>query len=496
MEPEDGKECDSADSTPTLATGEPGPTLRRQWCMSTIAQPVPVPTPMLDAADASAGEYRLRFFNFNMANATSFPNVEDLQGPGGRGKFDDTFTEPFVDGGAVDLAFSTLVETRLPVSDWLREYLALKRTPLDKAISQNACKEGTRSSDAQVVFGWMESLAANYNGNLKSILAFSSKKFALDESSRLFGRLIETTVAGLAIPNPKKAFMGRTVTEHTQGIRFIFTGAHFPISEIAAALESDTPLQGAKVALAKTLKRILHKANKRKLIDAKTVLFVQGDFNSRTVLKKNQAWDVLLELLHDQTMQAAMQEGLSVPRGQWYEIVGQDQVQNLPITYKFHEAVGRAFKKPHEDGNGNHLSPSFTIGDILEAVPIDRGKCEGAGVYRKTLFGINGNQLRSWGVCFKETDFRPFRFPACADRVAYWAPDGIAAHMFWSLPKGGYEVNHFQGGSDHRPVSLDAILRITSLDRGAPPEDGSSSPNKVNPQLLELMHLNSTEDSD
>mmetsp|Transcript_119413 Transcript_119413/g.338616 ORF Transcript_119413/g.338616 Transcript_119413/m.338616 type:complete len:123 (+) Transcript_119413:3-371(+) len=116
--------------------------------------------------------------------------------------------------------------------------------------------------------------------------------------------------------------------------------------------------------------------------------------------------------------------------------------------------------------------------------------------YRSTLHGVQSKQLKSWGVHFKESEFRPFRFPACADRIAYWAPDSLAAHMSWSLPRGGYEINHLQAGSDHRPISLEAVLRIAPVDGSPPPEAGSSCP-RVHPSLLAMVRVsNEHDDSD
>ena len=63
-------------------------------------------------------------------------------------------------------------------------------------------------------------------------------------------------------------------------------------------------------------------------------------------------------------------------------------------------------------------------------------------------------------IAFNKKDFRAFRFPSCADRIVYWAPDTLAGRISWELPRGGYEVNHAQLGSDHRSVSLEAVLRV------------------------------------
>lgn len=87
-------------------------------------------------------------------------------------------------------------------------------------------------------------------------------------------------------------------------------------------------------------------------------------------------------------------------------------------------------------------------------------------LYRRTMSQVHPILLQDWGLQFKESNFRAFRFPACADRVIYWAPLALAPRMTWELPRGGYEVNHLQAGSDHRPVSVEAILRIAPMVEG------------------------------
>ena len=72
----------------------------------------------------------------------------------------------------------------------------------------------------------------------------------------------------------------------------------------------------------------------------------------------------------------------------------------------------------------------------------------------RTLLSL-GDWLDHWALAFKAQDFKAFRFPAAADRVIYWASDELHDHLSVELPRQGYEVNHQQLGSDHRPVSLE-----------------------------------------
>merc|ERR1719188_518395 len=134
-------------------------------------------------------------------------------------------------------------------------------------------------------------MAGAYNGNLKSFLAFAGSRFEEDANGLLFGRLTEARVAGVPVPNPKKAFVGRSIVERpgegTGGVRFCFLGVHFPVAKLAAALEDCAidQLHGAKVALARSLRKVLRKAGRSGVADKRTILFVQGDLNSRTVLR-------------------------------------------------------------------------------------------------------------------------------------------------------------------------------------------------------------------
>lgn len=477
---------------------------------SETAPPKPTATP----AGTDGFVYRMRFFNFNMANSSGYTSVADLQGPGGRGHFLDALREPLADGRGVDIAFATLVETRLNMSEWVQEYMAqYKDSHLDCVLSQNARREGAQNTRSRVR-SWMEGIAASYNGNLKSMLAFCSGSFKEDRSGGIFGRLTEARLAGLPVPNPKKAFMGRSIVSvNGEGIRLCFVGAHFPLAKLAAALEDPTadPLEGAKVALARTLRKVLRKASRRGLTDDRTAIFVQGDLNSRTVLRGTEVRDVLLELMRDDAIQAAIQHELALPPGRWREVPEHETAYDLPVTYKFLENVECSKQgAPVKGGPGGAL----TIGDVvatsrrerrsisLQDFSRARPKLEtattsntfavpmpsAAELYKRTLTNLGDDQLNRWGVVFKKNDFRAFRFPACADRVIYWAPDELADRMTWELPRGGYEVNHQQLGSDHRPVALEAVLHVAR-------EPVRESPRLFSDQSVERLAI-SLEDSD
>ncbi|CAE7351396.1 not2 [Symbiodinium pilosum] len=461
---------------------------------------------------------------------------------GGRGAFSDALSEALADGRSLDVSFATFVETRLNFTNWVTKYMSGDQKPrLDSLLTQSARREGSLSS-RNVVRSFVEGLAASYNGNLKSMLAFCSDEFTEDKTGGLFGRLTEKQVGGVPVPNPKKAFIGRSLVLPSgtgEGIRLCFVSCHFPITQIAAALEDplQDPLEAAKIALAKTLRKVLRKAHQRNVTDERTIIFVQGDINSRTVLREGEVNDVLLELLEDESLQSAIQQQLDdLPAGRWREAVSHDSVHDLPVTYKFNN------KKVCQTGNSWVLGKNCTIekstmtmtelqqvlhadarsippkarmsqaweagmtlddqrilvegqltladawlaasyiGDVMSKASAPKmpeksvqkqdsqyvkttsttsSKRFEGGLYKRTLATLGQEWLDNWGVAFKQKDFRSFRFPSCADRVIYWASDALYDRLSWELPRGGYEINHSQLGSDHRPVSLELILRVS-----------------------------------
>lgn len=425
--------------------------------------------------DPPPKEYRIRFYNYNMANSSHFQSLSSLQAPGGRGAFLDAFEAPMADGRPPDAMFATLVETRLDLSEWVDDYLSKNRdSRLDSVLSQNAREEGRHHTQSRVR-SFMEGLAAIYNGNLMSMLSFSSKEFTPDRDGDVFGRLTEASIGGMPVPNPKKAFMGRSLVSETTGLRLCFLGAHFPMAKLASALDAGSEqLETAKTVFAQTLRRVLRKASKRALTDERSLIFLQGDINSRTVLSGGKVNDVLLEFLEDDELQESIQQELAMEPGRWRELVPIENVYDLPVTYKFKADVQCRKKSLHGSPGRNAL----TIGDVMKSGSrifqsespyrsemTDSGlslRQEPDNVYKRTLDNIGAERLSSWGVAFKKHDFKSYRFPACADRIIYWCSDALAEQLELEILRGGYEVNHGQLGSDHRPVSLELILRIKS----------------------------------
>lgn len=489
---------------------------------------------------AHAMELRIRFFNYNMGNNGRFASPQDLPGPlsAPGSAFEQQLREPFADGRPVDMVFIALAETRVAFTDWCKSYRRPQQGGhLDVLLPINAARESGRRAD-WALRSIVEEIGKAYNGNLKTLLAYSSHTFVQEQENwHIFGRLPEAKVFGTAIPNPKKSFAGATVhARHSgTGLRLTFVGAHFPVEKIGLMFDSmpgAEVLRCAKVAMAKVLRKILRRAGRQGLLDPESLLVLQGDLNSRTLLLEDpdggppRVADLLQELLRDEQMQAAIQHGLSLPPGRWREIV-ECEAAALPVTYKYTEEVGYGFwpaevaaegaaaaggsasepsprgrrasqaaSAAHKmaaavDRRGSCLGETLTLGGVVSAAGVseaaDAPPAVGAtstqrktavaaqatsadhDLYKRTLQAIPPELLMEWGLCFKKDAFRPFRFPASADRVVYWAPIGLDARVCWKLPRQGYEVHHKQDGSDHRPVGLEALLQLlpaSALDPG------------------------------
>jgi hypothetical protein len=241
------------------------------------------------------------------------------------------------------------------------------------------------------------------------------------------------------------------------------------------------------------------------------MLVLQGDLNSRTVLEQGnssggdddqplEARDILSEVLSDIELQDAIQNRLPVTPGRWQEVGAVAGTSALPVTYKYNEEVGDAFRRTSsaeaqaagytgENGGVGVPTSSLTIGDIMAVSSLAADGCGPGpkmrslsefigpsaslpsspkaysftttpkGSYKQALDSVPETQLRAWNIQFKRGDFQPFRFPAATERVLYWAPNELLKRVRW-LSHGGYDVNHTQGGSDHRPVILEATLEV------------------------------------
>ena len=78
---------------------------------------------------------------------------------------------------------------------------------------------------------------------------------------------------------------------------------------MAAALDQMGGLEMAKVIMARTLRKVLRNAFRRGLVAENSLLVLQGDLNSRTVLGKGQVKDILQEAMLDPQIQAMAMGG-------------------------------------------------------------------------------------------------------------------------------------------------------------------------------------------
>eukprot|EP00435_Cladocopium_sp_Y103_P059573 s857_g21.t1 len=204
-------------------------------------------------------------------------------------------------------------------------------------------------------------------------------------------------------------------------------------------------LEAAKRVWAGLLRSVLRSAAKQLRVDRETVLFLQGDLNSRTLLE-GRGKDLLLEVLKDLPLQRAIQRaldrGLDLPSGKWYEAAFPDAERGallLPVTYKF---------------KTNSQTSPLRIGDVMEEAGKARLFPNSVGSETHSPRSL-GPIFACWGLAFRKSSFRPFRFPACADRMIFWAPDVLAARLSWEA-NGGYKV------------WMDLLLRV------APPTETSA----------------------
>ncbi|CAE7390313.1 unnamed protein product, partial [Symbiodinium necroappetens] len=281
-----------------------------------------------DSADSSTDEapvelrfheptaVRMRFFNFNMANIAALdPFV---------GMFAQFLEQPFSDGAPVDLAFVALTEARFKMRGFVEEQLeAWHRKPpasgLDTLVHRDALRKKTTS--IYNPFSWCrKKLVQRVVGNVKTVLGFRQELFQVEQG--------ETRLDGAFTLNPEKALLGSSIVRRGDGLRLCFFGTHFPMRRLqmvlTSSLEASEKLMAAKIEYARVLREVLCKVMAWELTKQNTVIFVQGDLNSRTVFDDHesggsQAKDVLLEVLNDASLMAAISSDLRLPHGRWHE---------------------------------------------------------------------------------------------------------------------------------------------------------------------------------
>ncbi|CAJ1403884.1 unnamed protein product, partial [Effrenium voratum] len=108
---------------------------------------------------------------------------------------------------------------------------ALEALGLASSAAESAQRQGR-------VQGLLEDIAARHNGDMQTLLIFD--RLFREDSEGCFGFLTDVTVAGMRVPNPKKAFLGRSLAA-PGGLRFGLVGAHFPITQLADILDCKDP---------------------------------------------------------------------------------------------------------------------------------------------------------------------------------------------------------------------------------------------------------------
>eukprot|EP00913_Durusdinium_trenchii_P003428 g3175.t1 len=259
-----------------------------------------------------------------------------------------------------------------------------------------------------------------------------------------------------------EAFLGTSIVRE-DGLRLCFFGTHFPMQRLQSVLVSNKidgseKLMAAKIEYARVLREVLCRAAAWDF-GHNTVIFVQGDLNSRTVFDfhevGSQAKDVLLEVLKDTALMAAMTSDLNLPKGRWHEVVPFSGVNEMPVTYKVDPKVC--------------VQRQITVGDILNRV---HDPAQPPPSAKRTLTSVHRNEFgMEWGLKKDPAKVKASHFPAFTERVIYWAPDALSSQMSWALPHGGYEtLGHIDGsrffgsftiGRDPRgEVEVGFILKI------------------------------------
>lgn len=404
---------------------------------------------------------RLRFFNFNMANMAALDPFVGMLG--------QFLSKPFADASKVDVTFVALTEARFKMRDFVKDQLGTWRhnmpeSGMDTLLHRDALKKNPTATWNP--FTWCRKKVVQHCvGNVKTVLGFRKEAFKKEErDDQLFGTFTF---------NPEKAFLGTSIVRD-DGLRLCFFGTHFPMQRLQSVLVSNKindseKLMAAKIEYARVLREVLCRAAAWNF-SHNTVIFVQGDLNSRTVFDHHeigsQAKDVLLEVLKDTALMAAMTSDLQLPKGRWHEVVPFNGVNEMPVTYKVDPKMC--------------IQRQVTVGDILNRVHDPAQPPPGA---KRTLTSVHRNEFgNEWGLKKDPAKVKASHFPAFTERVIYWAPDALSSQMSWALPHGGYETLGHIDGSDHRPVTLEALM-VLGPQHSLPP-----MPSREDPEVKELAN--------
>eukprot|EP00440_Ansanella_granifera_P047990 gb/GFBE01051985.1/.p1 GENE.gb/GFBE01051985.1/~~gb/GFBE01051985.1/.p1 ORF type:complete len:486 (+),score=99.75 gb/GFBE01051985.1/:1-1458(+) len=408
---------------------------------------------------------RLRFFNFNMANIAALDPFT--------GMFGEFLAKPFADGAPVDIAFVALTEARFKMRGFVQQQLdrwkhRLPLSGLDALVHRDALRKRP-VRNYNIFSKCRKKVVQHCVGNVKTVLGFSQGRFVKEER--------DEQLQGAFTLNPEKAFIGTSIVRKQDGLRLCFFGTHFPMQKLQAVLlsknDENDRLMAAKIEYARVLREVLCQVSSWELGNDQTVVFVQGDLNSRTVFDfheiGSQAKDVLLEVLSDAALMAAIAHDLPLPPGRWREVVHFNGVNEMPVTYKVDPRM--------------RIGNVVTVGDILNRIHDPAQPPPQPRNPSRQLTSVARKEFsQGWGLKNDPAKVKPSHFPAFTERVIYWAPDSLTCHLSWALPHGGYEILGHVDGSDHRPVTLEATMEIGP----AAQPDGPPLPHAEDPAVKEL----------
>lgn len=303
-------------------------------------------------------------------------------------------------------------------------------------------------------------VAERVAGNLETVVICSSKLEAVDNGV-ILGSVGKEGGCGR---NPLKCFVGQTFEAACGRVHFVLMGAHFPIRGIGAAMQdfsipTEAVLERIKAHVSMMLQKILQTVHEQGQLTRDTILILQGDLNSRTVLANGKIKDVLYNTLQCPEAQETINSILPVElRGEWREVVTVSEPCYLPVTYRFNEKA----KMSDVPRSGLRLrelfgDSRFTQQKLCHAHTGKHGKDH----YREVIDQL-GETLDEYELWRPKADdkMKPYRIPSCTDRVIFYAPKALQDRCTWECPR-GYEVNYQQLGSDHKPVLVEGTLRIS-----------------------------------
>lgn len=428
----------------------------------------------------------------------------------------------------VDCAFGVLSETRFSLSHL--DGSAEAPDSDSKRIHAHNLSAVQTLTERGGLDGMKGKVAGSIVGDLRTIVVCSNA-FEEVEDGKVFCPFDEITItekSSTLKSNPMKCFLGQTFDAACGALRFVFLGTHFPMQKITKLMSTHNQDSGALLPqltnlVARTLRKILRHALLEGVLDTRTMLILQGDLNSRSIYDGGKWVDLLNETLRDHVLQNFMAAELPQElQGEWREVINPPDVGELPVTYRFdsstkqavderchlrlHQVYGKMGKEVIY-GDNDSTAPSTTASTALPSnatsanssingdnpttasgtanstgpLPSPTLAADATKPYREVMDKL-GSKAEEWGLFQQKGDgkedkgkyhFKPGRCPSCTERVIYYAPASLQNRTQWYSPR-GYEVNYQQLGSDHKPVLMEATLRVGLLER-----QGDKRPKKV-----------------